>query len=82
MKAAEFCFWLQGHLEIAGKGAEPVALNAEQVAVVKNHLALVFKYDIDPASGLPPGPAQALHDGLGFGTETPPADPSKPLLRC
>jgi len=45
MKATEFAFWLQGFFELS----EPdKALTTEQVQVIKNHLKLVFLYDIDP----------------------------------
>lgn len=48
MKAENFCYWLQGKLELDG---EPTAWTKEQVACVAAHLALVFKHDIDPKAG-------------------------------
>ena len=50
MKAENFCFWMQGFLELSGEGA---ALTAEQVAQVKTHLALVFKHDPTMAHPIP-----------------------------
>ncbi len=38
MTHRDFCYWLQGHLELAPAGG----LSQEQVAVVREHLKLVF----------------------------------------
>ncbi len=38
MTPREFCYWLQGHIEIG----EPKALTEEQVKMIKRHLDLVF----------------------------------------
>ncbi len=48
MTSRDFCYWLQGKLEIDG---QPLALTAEQVGVIQKHLALVFKHEIDPSYG-------------------------------
>lgn len=45
MKAVEFAFWMQGFFEIA----EPKTITEEQTTMIKNHLALVFKHEIDPS---------------------------------
>lgn len=45
MKARDFCYWLQGFFELRGT----TAMSEEQVVAVKNHLALVFKHEIDPS---------------------------------
>lgn len=50
MTARDFCFWLQGKLEIDG---EPHALSAVQVKIIQRHLNLVFAHDIDPKAGGP-----------------------------
>jgi hypothetical protein len=47
MTSRDFCFWLQGAIELHGKGALP----AEKVEVIAAHLALVFKHEIDPSMG-------------------------------
>lgn len=44
MNTIDFCFWLQGYFEISGTHD----LSPEQVEVIKNHLSLVFKHEIDP----------------------------------
>ena len=45
MTSRDFAYWLQGLLEIG----KPETLNKEQVEIIKNHLNLVFKHDIDPS---------------------------------
>lgn len=49
MKAVEFCYWAQGYFEISN-GAS-VGLSAAQVDVIRRHLNLVFKHEIDPSYG-------------------------------
>ena len=64
MKAENFCYWLQGKIELDG---EPTAWSKEQVATVAAHLALVFQHDIDPKAGGPEVQAKlnAIHAGAG-----------------
>ena len=74
MNAVDFCFWLQGHFEISGS----IAMTPEQVEIVKNHLSLVFKHEIDPLrESETPTPVKVLsqaHAGGGPGND--------PLVRC
>jgi hypothetical protein len=52
MTARDFCYWLQGFIEIREAAGEPsTALNSKQVDIIQRHLALVFKHDIDPKAG-------------------------------
>ena len=44
MNTIDFCYWLQGYFEIS-EGKE---LSEKQVEIIKNHLNLVFKHEIDP----------------------------------
>lgn len=44
MKATEFVYWIQGFFELT----DSKTLNEKQVQTIKNHLKLVFLYDIDP----------------------------------
>ena len=54
MTARDFCYWLQGKLEIdAVDPAASKALTAAQVDVIQKHLAMVFVHDIDPKAGGP-----------------------------
>ena len=45
MKSEQFCYWLQGLFELKN----PKELDEVQVKIIKNHLKLVFLYDIDPS---------------------------------
>lgn len=49
MTSRDFCFWLQGYFEVSGSSA----MDREQADIVKRHLSLVFKHEIDPAMGGP-----------------------------
>jgi len=86
MTSRDFCFWLQGYLEISAGGSTPdVPLTAAQVDCVQRHLALVFKHEIDPSMGgsahqqelnevhEPTAPKPAWHR---------PPGPGGTLLRC
>lgn len=48
MTSRDFCFWLQGYFELSTNHGP---LTGEQAATVRNHLALVFKHEIDPSMG-------------------------------
>jgi hypothetical protein len=69
MTSRDFCFWLQGFLELGAAetpGVNTMAgLNGFQVECVKRHLALVFKHEIDPSMG--PPKQQAALDGIHGG---------------
>ena len=71
MNATEFCYWLQGYIEVTKAGQPPGnsplmrTLNQAQLDTIERHLALVFQHDIDPKQG-PPAVQQQLqtiHDG-------------------
>lgn len=49
MTSRDFAYWLQGFFEISGT----TAMTVEQCDMVKKHLALVFKHEIDPSMGSP-----------------------------
>ncbi len=57
MNSIDFCYWLQGHFEIS----ETSELNEKQVEIIKNHLNLVFKHEIDGI--YEKGELQNIHDG-------------------
>lgn len=48
MNARDFCFWLQGFFELQ---TSPQPLSIKQAEMVRQHLALVFKHEIDPSMG-------------------------------
>ena len=74
MNSRDFCFWLNGFFEIG----DAKALTAEQVDVIKKHLALVFKHEIDPSFGGPEKQKELnnIHGPSKFGTS------DEKLLRC
>jgi hypothetical protein len=48
MTPENFCYWLQGLLEIG----DPSELNMTQVEIIKDHLNLVFKKETTPKQDL------------------------------
>jgi hypothetical protein len=62
MQATQFAYWLQGMFELG----DVKTLDEEQVKKIKNHLKLVFIYDIDPShsdNDVVQKIMQNLHDG-------------------
>ena len=47
MKADNFCYWLQGLMELE----DPKTITEEQLNDIKAHLRITFKYDIDKRYG-------------------------------
>lgn len=83
MKSTEFCYWLQGFFELSND----VTMTPDQVRMVRNHLNLVFKHEIDPSYGMDPAEAQVVHDGKPEKPERPRPQfggvgPGGTLLRC
>jgi hypothetical protein len=48
MTSRDFAYWLQGFFELSETSQ---GCSARQVQVIKNHLNLVFKHEIDPSFG-------------------------------
>lgn len=48
MTSRDFCYWLQGYFELDGNIGE---IGPETTKKIKNHLAMVFKHEIDPSFG-------------------------------
>ena len=62
MTSKDFAYWLQGFFEIA----EETEITPRQVEIIKNHLKLVFYYDIDKSYEVDQKTSeamQAIHDG-------------------
>lgn len=74
MNPIQFCYWCQGFFEISGSDT----LTPEQVKIIKNHLALVFKHSIDTPD--PTGELQAIHDGVK--PPKPTLGQPSPVYRC
>lgn len=47
MTSRDFCYWLQGWLEIE----DPKAITPAQLKTIKKHLSMVFLHEIDPSFG-------------------------------
>lgn len=85
MKAEQFVFWLQGFFEIseAQSGSKPkkTKLDEKQVQMIKQHLALVFFHEIDPAYSSDPkvhSKMNEIHSGKKE-SETPAIPEKKPF---
>jgi hypothetical protein len=85
MTSRDFCFWLQGFLELRASETPGIntaqGLNYDQTQCLRKHLALVFKHEIDPSMG---GPIEQttldkLHGGGGTGGN---ASGGGPVYRC
>jgi len=85
MYSQDFCYWLQGYFEISGAKE----LDEKQIEIIKNHLNLVFKHEIDPQHEGDPQKLQNIHDGKAESAAT--LMPGKqgwgpgggdPLIRC
>ena len=62
MTSKDFAYWLQGMFELT----DVEVLDEKQVTMIKNHLKLVFLYDIDPSYSKDPKVQhifQNIHDG-------------------
>ena len=47
MGSKEFAYWLMGYFEVAN----PSTIGSKETELIKKHLALVFKHEIDPEIG-------------------------------
>ena len=47
MSSRDFCYWLQGFMEVSESGE----INPKQLQIIRNHLNMVFKHEIDPSHG-------------------------------
>jgi hypothetical protein len=62
MTSVQFAYWLQGFFELS----ETDEITPKQAEIIKNHLKLVFYYEIDPSYGVDQKTSetmQAIHDG-------------------
>jgi hypothetical protein len=50
MTARDFCYWLQGYIEITLGGPRPLEpVSEKQMQLIQKHLAMVFITEIDPS---------------------------------
>lgn len=74
MTSRDFCYWLQGCFEIKN----PKNLDESEIEMIKKHLNLVFKHEIDPSMG-----DQNHQNELNQIHSKPPLKLSNnPLIRC
>lgn len=59
MTSRDFCYWLQGFLELSEKNE----ISPRQVEIIRNHLNMVFVHEIDSSIPDPEGVLQQIHDG-------------------
>lgn len=76
MTSRDFCFWLQGFFELS----RAQSLSETQAQMIQQHLALVFKHEIDPSMGGSTNQA-ALNDIHSPGTIGGPG-PGAVTYRC
>lgn len=73
MTSRDFAYWLQGFFEVSN--AETIT--KEQTEVIKRHLNLVFKHEIDPSMG-----DEKHQQELNAIHNPKPNFDSNPILRC
>lgn len=75
MTSRDFCYWLQGFLELSM--STNLELDRKKVQSIKNHLNMVFKHEIDPSHGDQKHQEElsALHGGVAP-PQSPKLDPS------
>lgn len=70
MHARDFVYWLQGYFELINDPSQQTGLSPAQTTMIRNHLNLVFKHEIDPAMG--DAKHQENLNGAHAGTTQPP----------
>jgi hypothetical protein len=52
MTSRDFCFWLQGFIEISEQDTTDASgITADQLVCIRKHLDMVFVHEIDPSMG-------------------------------
>lgn len=80
MTSRDFCYWLQGYLEL--RPGHHDSLDPKQLECIQKHLALVFKHEIDPSAGSQAHQVELneIHSTNTF--VNPPTCPGGGLYRC
>jgi len=79
MESKSFIYWLQGFFELS----ETNTLTEKQTQIIKNHLKLVFMYEIDPSYSEDVevlNTMQDIHDGRV--NPRPPKNGNNPKVKC
>jgi hypothetical protein len=68
MTSRDFAYWLMGFFEVA----EPKTIGEKETEMIKKHLNLVFKHEIDPSMGGPEHQLELnqIHSPQLFGPKT------------
>ena len=67
MTSRDFCYWLQGYFELNPANTDQrIKIEEWQIQIIKNHLAMVLKHEIDPSMGTLTHQQQLsdIHSGL------------------
>lgn len=81
MRSTEFAYWLQGFFELS----ETNEITPRQVEIIKNHLKLVFYYDIDKSYNVDQKTSetmQSIHDGTHPIISPPKRKPGDLIVKC
>jgi hypothetical protein len=80
MTSRDFAFWLQGFFEVAN----PSTIGSKETEMIKKHLNLVFKHEIDPSMGDEKHQQvlNEIHSPSGGNIHYPSFNPDKEILRC
>ena len=80
MTSRDFAFWLQGFFEVAN----PISIGTKETEMIKKHLNLVFKHEIDPSMGDEKHQQvlNEIHSPSGGNIHYPSFNPDKEILRC
>jgi hypothetical protein len=76
MTSRDFCYWLQGFYELNGD----VKITEGQTKVIRKHLNMVFKHEIDPSFGDDNEALNTIHQGPPPPQQ--PTTPFNPIIRC
>lgn len=81
MTSRDFCYWIQGFFELTEDSQTNNSLTAAQTIKIKNHLAMVFKHEIDPSFG-GPKVQEELHKIHEGSQTTTPLSTFQSMLNC
>lgn len=76
MKTVEFCYWLQGLFEL---GDTTGGISSEKAELIKRHLAMVFKHEIDASYGTG---QQSVLDAIHNAPKIGGTGPDGTIYRC
>jgi hypothetical protein len=80
MTSQSFAYWLMGYFEIA----QPIKIGEQETEMIKRHLNLVFKHEIDPSMGDEKHQQvlNEIHSPSGGKISYPSFNPNEQIFRC